>query len=310
VDVLDPSTISVVASLEVPGYPGGGAASGPAIWMPVTTPAFSSAVWGYDGASLAWIRDAGDPLLPSLDFYGNLRATADGRLAVPDFSADLLLLEDPTDPGVPAAWLVGDGPIDVGLAEHEGPVSLALSGLSASDVEDGVRLAWRATPEAGVASFDVQRRLAGDVAVRVASSLPAARDAEWIDRRVPPDVTATWTVRALDARGRALGAESTTWVRRSPGTGRLAIRRIAPNPFRGSATVEWHSPRGGAARVEILDVAGRRVLARDLGAAPPGAGSWRFDGTAGDGGPIAPGAYYVRLVVGGETACERGLRLR
>jgi hypothetical protein len=119
VDVLDPETDAVVASLPVtPGYPGGGAIGRDgAAYLNVTTPSFGSEVWSYDARTLAFVRDGSDPLLPSFDFFGALALAPDGRLLVPDFSADLLLVEDPAAPGSPDVHLVGDGPIAIAVVE-------------------------------------------------------------------------------------------------------------------------------------------------------------------------------------------------
>jgi hypothetical protein len=67
---------------------------------------------------------------------------------------------------------------------------------------------------------------------------------------------------------------------------------IEPNPARGAAMVRWSGARGGV-RLEVLDPRGRRV-AQAEGAGAEGAWSWR--GAADDGGPLAPGVYFVRAV--------------
>lgn len=131
VDVVDPEGDAVVASLPVaPGYPGGGAIGRDgAAYLNVTTPSFGSEVWCYDARTLAFVRDGSDPLLPSSHFFGALGLAPDGKLLVPDFSADLLLVEDPAAPGSPAAHLVGDGPIAVAVVDdpshHASPDAIA-----------------------------------------------------------------------------------------------------------------------------------------------------------------------------------------
>ena len=127
---IDPTTDTVLDTLPVDGFPGGAVALGGSIFLNVTTPVFSSEIHRYDAVTLAWIRDAADPLLPSFDFYGNLRATSDGLLAVPDFSADLLLLESPDASGSPAGFFTGDGPIDLAVVERSEPVPVILSGVA------------------------------------------------------------------------------------------------------------------------------------------------------------------------------------
>jgi hypothetical protein len=75
-----------------------------------------------------------------------------------------------------------------------------------------------------------------------------------------------------------------------PPTG-LALRGVWPNPARGTAQV-WLALAGGApARLELLDLAGRRV--RSLALAGLGGGLHRVD--LGETGSLPPGLYLVRL---------------
>lgn len=67
---------------------------------------------------------------------------------------------------------------------------------------------------------------------------------------------------------------------------------IEPNPARGAAMVRWSGARGRV-RLEVLDPRGRRV-AQAEGSGAEGTWSWR--GSADDGGPCAPGVYFVRAV--------------
>lgn len=312
VDVIDPATDAVVATLPVPAYPGAAALGAPlpAMYLGVTTMSFSSAVLAYDPFSLAWIADVSDPLLPSFDFYGNLRTSPTGALLVADFAADLLLVETPSAPGSPEAYLVGDGPVDLAVVDGETPVGIALSGLSAIDGWDGVRLAWHATPELGVAGFTVERRADGDAARIVAADVPVAREAAWTDRSAPVGPRLTWRVIARDAAGTALDEATVSLVRRSRTDGRLGIRAIAPNPARGRARIDFETPVRGDAALEIVDVAGRRVLRRALGIVERGPGSTAWDGRDDAGRTATPGMYLVRLTVGDAVATSRVLMLR
>ena len=152
VDVIDATSASVTASLSVPGYPGTGtvAPGVSTIYLGVTTTSFGSEVLSYDACGLIWIRGHDDPLLPTFDFYGNLRASDHGELITTDFPADLLLVETPQAPGSPDAFLVGDGPIDLALVKGDPPAPTAVQAVAAS----GTRLAIRAiapNPSRGVA---------------------------------------------------------------------------------------------------------------------------------------------------------------
>ena len=82
--------------------------------------------------------------------------------------------------------------------------------------------------------------------------------------------------------------------------------RLLPNPTRGPLAVSFSLPSPAGARIELLDVQGRRVLARDLGLLP--AGNHRV-GVLG-GSRLRPGIYLVGLHVGEETHWGRAVVLR
>jgi hypothetical protein len=89
-----------------------------------------------------------------------------------------------------------------------------------------------------------------------------------------------------------------------PGEGPLAfaLDPVEPNPVRGSTlTVQFTLPSAGAASLELLDVAGRLVSAREVGQL--GAGRHAVDFSAGR--TLAPGIYLVRLQQGANVKVVR-----
>ena len=70
----------------------------------------------------------------------------------------------------------------------------------------------------------------------------------------------------------------------------LEIRRLSPNPSRGVLVVSFALPDDGAARLELLDIAGRRIVDREVGSLGPGEHSSVLAGS-----DLAPGLYFVRL---------------
>ena len=89
-------------------------------------------------------------------------------------------------------------------------------------------------------------------------------------------------------------------VARNPGG--PAIRAIEPNPVRGTSglvrvTLADESP----AQVELLDVSGRRIWSREVGALKVGDHAVRLGGATW----IPAGVYLVRLTQGGKTATAR-----
>jgi hypothetical protein len=311
VDVIDPGSATIVASLPIPAYPGGGAASpSGAVHLSVTTTSFGSEIWTYDAASLALLHDGSNPLLPSFDFYGEPAVSAAQELLVPDFSADLLLVETPSAPGAPLAVLVGDGPIDVAVVEGTGPVPIVLRGVSAENVASGIRLSWTALLEADVAGFAVERTVPARGETRqVAEDLPAARRAEWTDEAVTEGERYVYRVGAIGFGGELVWSEETSLLRRGV-PGRLTFARVRPNPARGPVSFEVVVPRGGSIELELLDAGGRRIARRSASGLPAGTATLEWDGRSDAGEAVASGVYFARARSGGEIAVERVVRAR
>ena len=80
--------------------------------------------------------------------------------------------------------------------------------------------------------------------------------------------------------------------------------RAWPNPFNPRTTIAWELPADGPVRVEVFDLAGRRVRVLRDGPAPAGAGRTAWDGRDG-AGRIMPAAPYV---VTAESAGRRARR--
>ena len=98
--------------------------------------------------------------------------------------------------------------------------------------------------------------------------------------------------------GRALaGAEDVTAERLA-----LALGPIAPNPAHGGALVaNVVLPSADPAQLELLDVMGRRLASRELGAL----GAGRHTVELGTGMHLAPGVYLIRLTQAGSTRVTR-----
>ena len=95
-----------------------------------------------------------------------------------------------------------------------------------------------------------------------------------------------------------------TWVDLPPRDAALAfaLDPVRPNPTLGGAlTVRFTLPSAASARVELVDVSGRRVVEREIGSL--GAGQHTLD--LGEGQHIAPGLYLVRLTQGANIRVTR-----
>ncbi len=90
----------------------------------------------------------------------------------------------------------------------------------------------------------------------------------------------------------------------------VAIQSIAPNPSRERTKVAFFLPSSTAARLEVYDVAGRRIRVLRDGRSPAGRNAESWDGRDGSGHFAASGLYFVRLEANGATATERIVRIR
>jgi YVTN family beta-propeller protein len=229
VDVLDPEQDVVVGSLPVAGgFPGGGAIGRDgAAYLNVTTPSFGSEVWSYDARTLAFLHDGDDPLLPSFDFFGALALAPDGRLLVPDFSADLLLVEDPAAPGAPRAYLVGDGPIGIAVVEHPGSADApdAVAGLLAAAGErTATRIAFASvTPNPSRGAVELAVRAPDGDAATVTLFDVNGRRVRALDRRVASGGGAVfrWDGRSEDGAEAGAGVY---FARAESGSGTAVVR--------------------------------------------------------------------------------------
>ena len=75
----------------------------------------------------------------------------------------------------------------------------------------------------------------------------------------------------------------------------LALGQPKPNPSAGEAMLEFTLPQSGSARLEVLDLSGRRVWTSEATFAP-GKHSLRWSGRTTGGANVPAGVYFVRLV--------------
>jgi hypothetical protein len=84
----------------------------------------------------------------------------------------------------------------------------------------------------------------------------------------------------------------------------LSLARPQPNPAQGGAVLRFSLPAAGHARMEIVDLGGRRMWSADsqLTAGPH---EWRWNGENARGERAASGLYFVRLSTLWGTRSER-----
>ena len=89
----------------------------------------------------------------------------------------------------------------------------------------------------------------------------------------------------------------------TPGPRVFLVRDVRPNPARGPFRLEFSLAERGAVRLEVFDVAGRRVARREEAELGPGDHTLTV-------GALAPGLYSVRLRQGTRGATTRAIVVR
>ncbi len=86
----------------------------------------------------------------------------------------------------------------------------------------------------------------------------------------------------------------------------FALRGFVANPARPGTAIEFSLPDAAPARLEVLDVAGRLVARRDVGARGPGTHRVALDELRAQ----PPGILFVRLVHAGRSLTARATHLK
>lgn len=90
----------------------------------------------------------------------------------------------------------------------------------------------------------------------------------------------------------------------------LALHGARPNPFNPRTRIEFELPRRGQVRLEIFDVAGRRVATLIDGARPAGPGTVVWEGTDDRGRTVRSGVYLYRIAYGDRSISRKMVLLK
>jgi len=190
-------------------------------------------------------------------------------------------------------------------------------GGEAWDVGTLHTISWSASDNAAVDSVSVDYSVSGVAGpwLPVEHGIANSGSIPWTVPAQSSD-SALVRVTAYDPAGNAGSAVSDSAFRLvdpnagvgAGGRALLALSRPQPNPSRNTTLLRFSLPAAGRARLEIVDVSGRRMGNLE-GEFPAGPQSWRWDGSGPDGGAANAGLYFVRLVTPWGTRTERLVRL-
>jgi len=175
-------------------------------------------------------------------------------------------------------------------------VTLSLASVTAD--RDRVSLTWQVTAD-GPATITAYRRTATEGWTALAVLVPDGTGfVRYEDRDVQPGGRYGYRLGTIQDGEESFGGE--TWVTVPVGPS-FALEGARPNPASGAFWVSFSLTSSEPATLELLDVQGRRVRSRDVGALGPGTHVIRFD----EGMAPPAGVYVMRLVQGGRTVTSR-----
>ena len=182
-------------------------------------------------------------------------------------------------------------------------VTATTAAAIAATVEDGcAKVVWLAADAASI-QFTVQRRLGdGDWSDLGTERADGTGNVTHRDCDVQPGATYAYRLEWLDA-GTTRHTEPISLA--IDATPRLVLALPAPNPIVREASLEFTLPSGGHVRLEVLDLAGRRVATILDGSELAGVHRVAWRPAAGEGGRLSPGCYVLRLSVEGRTVSRR-----
>ncbi len=173
------------------------------------------------------------------------------------------------------------------VALHDAATAVQVTLVRADAVASGVRLAWQVSSGAGTNGI-VERQAGTEGWIEIASLRADAGGVLVLDDAdVRPGARYGYRLR-LPAMSSVPFAE--TWIE-VPVRPAFGLLGASPNPSGADAQVELSLPDATPARLELLDVGGRRVAVREVGVL----GGGRHVVALGAGAPIAPGVYFARL---------------
>jgi hypothetical protein len=163
-------------------------------------------------------------------------------------------------------------------------------------------LQWGVSPAPDFATFKLYRGSSAGFTPGPANLIATTTDTGYVD---PTANGSYYKISAVDLNGNeslyALAGPGIT-VGVPPTPLAFALENVRPNPATGrDLTVRFTLPVSAPARLELIDVAGRSVVAREVGAMGAGVHAVNLA----DGLQVGAGLYFVRLTQGAGLKTER-----
>ena len=183
------------------------------------------------------------------------------------------------------------------------PTATLISVVGAEARDGTISLTWSYTAGHALVAR-VFRSSGGGMWQPIGQAIPRAPNRlTYADRNVVPG--SRYGYRLAIQEGGIQGYFGEVWAE-VPKTLSFGLEVAQPNPSSGNLTVSVTLPISAAARLELHDIAGRRVLVRDIG----GLGVGRHVLVLGEARGLQSGLYVVRLAQGGHMASTRAIIIR
>ncbi|HTM57300.1 MAG TPA: Ig-like domain-containing protein [Candidatus Udaeobacter sp.] len=204
---------------------------------------------------------------------------------------------------------------DFTIADQTAPLTqvVAPNGGETWSSAASANIVWNASDNVGVDSVNVDYSLHGAAGpwVAIAHGLPPTPDSlSW----TPPDTSSDSALVRVSAFDHALNGSSdasdayfhvtptaTTGVNPGATAFGLVLYPPEPNPGHDAVLLRFTLPRQTTAKLEILDVGGRRLWRTSLHGLGAGNHVVPWDGTRTDGRRMTAGTYFVRIDAGAAT---------
>jgi Galactose oxidase, central domain len=248
----------------------------------------------------AWALSLGDLTWRRLTPDGPIPTGRDATAAIYDPTGDRMVLYG----GWSGDTMLGDTEY---LTWGETPSSATISG-SATASTGVASLHWQVNQSTGVHAA-VFRNSPGQPWTSVATvETNSGGAASFVDHAVVAGTHYSYELAVASHRGEDVGGQVSVTIPMPTDVGNsahaaFALEPVRPNPLVDRFRVSFTLPDAGSARIDVLDVSGRRVASRDVGSL--GAGPHEVD--LGGARELSPGMYFVRLSRAGRTLTTRAV---
>jgi hypothetical protein len=182
--------------------------------------------------------------------------------------------------------------------------------LTAQRAGSDVQLRWNRVRIADLRDYSVYRATSSGVTPVSINFLTSSDDTLAIDASAPTTAL-YYIVTAVDVHANPSSPSNEASVGALTGIGStppitaLTVSQNHPNPFTATTELEVGLPGRADVRVEVFDVAGRRVSAIEVKDVSAGWQKIPFSGRDDQGRPLASGVYFYRLEASGATITKK-----